>query len=727
MYDKIKVCIVEDDHELRNIKIMQKRFFVFIMIIISGIHLSFCQATADQKDSIEIILSSSFSDSAKANALFKIIADVNSSKNYELAKIYSQKVLDYFKSKKNILCFIQVSEPYGDAYLKQRNYDSAIYVYKNSIELAEQVSDSEKKKQLKAKFYLKTAKAFERVSYDSSLAYNTLSHEYYLSFINNHTDSIDHLSSYSMLAYSYLMTGNAKKGYEIAEHAAKMADELKDNLMKSLSYSVLGTILNELNLFDKAITTLQIAAQAGLAANDSAKAGQSYNSIALVYLKQEKYPDALKYYYKALEYINKKTSTFQYTTICYNVIHVLCELDSVKRAEYYLKELTENVTTIKTDKTYFSALMVICNYYIKKGDLLKADNYMKQATEILPLFKAHHQLMDYYFTRANLSEAKGNYRESFEAIQLYYAYKDSISTAETEEMVAEKNTIYETEKKEQQILLLQKDNEIKTSNELHAKQVRNFSFAGIALLVIFGGFTFYRYKQRKQLSEKLSKSLAELKETQQQLIETERQREQENVRLRISRDLHDDIGSTLSSINMLSHSAKKRMEEKDDVKLSEALEKIGERTQSTLDNMSDIIWSIKPENDSLTNILSHMRIYAGTVLEAKKINYTTDFPPDNDQFHLPPDLKNNLYLIFKEAVNNLAKYSRCSKASIELKIQGKKIRMTIEDNGEGFDPSNASKGNGLNNMKRRAEESGAVLNITSETGKGTRVEFIKNI
>jgi len=705
------------------------RLSFFLLFAAGCISFLFSQAKTKDTDPVRIILSSPGSDSAKAGALIRIISGEINAKNYELAKAQSIKSLDYFKGKNNMVCFIQVSEPYGDAYLKQKNYDSAIYVYKNSVELAELLADTGRKKQLKAKMYGRIAKAFERISYDSSLTYYALSHESYSTFTNNHADSLDHVNGIAMLAYCYLMTGNAKQGYETGEQAAKMADELKDNQMKSQTYSVLGTILNELNLTDKAISTLQIAAEAGLAANDSVKTGQSYNSIALVYLKLEKYPDALKYYYKALEYINKTTSSFRYATICYNVIYVLCDLDSVKRAEYYLKELTDNVTTIKTDKTYLGALLVICNYYSKKGDLLKADNYMKQAAEVIPLFRAHHQLMDFYLTKANLSAAKGNYRESFEAIQMHHTYKDSISTTETEEMVAEKNTIYETEKKEQQILLLQKDNEIKTVNEVYSKRVRNLSFAGIAVLIVFGALTFYRFKQRKQLSEKLSVSLTELTETQQQLIETERQREQENVRLRISRDLHDDIGSTLSSINLLSHSAKKRMEEKNDVKLNESLVKIGERTQNMLDNMNDIIWSIKPENDLLASMLSRMCEYAGTVLEAKGINYTIDFPPDNADIHLTPDLKNNMYLIFKEAVNNLAKYSECSKAHIGLKIQDHTIRLAVEDNGKGFDTSQAdgAGGNGLSNMKRRAEESGAELSITSESGRGSRVEFIVSI
>ena len=704
---------------------MNKVSIILLLIAVICIHNLYSQVRTNDTDSVDIILSSLISDSAKANALFKIISEQNSSKNYESAKNYSLKSLDYFKKKNNLHGIIKISEGYGDAFFRSRNFDSAIFVFRNSLALIGSLQDTEDKTRLAARHNERAAKAFERISYDSAIVYYVRANKLFASFRNNNTDSVVRASAMTMHAYSHLMTGNSQRAYEIAEQAAAFADGLTDNSAKAHTYAVLGTILTEMNLYDKAISNLETGVKYAMLANDSMKIASNINSIALVYLRQNDFNNALKNYYEAYRYTNTGVTHFQYITISYNIINLLCEMDSVEKAEYYLKNLEENVRKVKTDKAYFETLLSICVFYSTKGDISKAEEYMNKATELLPSFDSHQNKSDYYTARSRMYEAKGDFKKSLEDFQTHQRYKDSVSTRELEEIVAEKNTLYETEKKDKQIKLLEKDNELKAANELRAKQMRNFSFAGIAALIIFGAFTYYRYKQRKQLSEKLSVSLTELKETQQQLIETERQREQEKVRLRLSRDLHDDIGSTLSSINMLSRSAKKRMEEKDEVRLVESLEKIGERTQSTLDNMSDIIWSIKPENDSLANILSRMREYATTVLEAKKINYNIDFPADADHIHLLPDLKNNMFLVFKEAVNNLAKYSQCSKANIALTIQDKKIKMIVEDNGKGFDSSNDFIGNGLNNMKRRAEESGAVLNIASEKGKGARVEFVK--
>lgn len=695
---------------------MQKQFFILLLVVATRVNSSFCQVT-QKADSIELILSSVLHDSSKANSLFKIISDINSSKNYELAKNNSKKALEYFSRKKDMLSYVKLSELYGDAYAKLKNYDSAIYVFKNSTELANRFNDNEKKP-LMAKFYTKIGKVFERVSYDSSIIYYAKSHDIYKSFKNNNADSMMHVNGLSMLAYSHLMTGNPKVGYEIAEQAAKMADNMSDNRMKSLSYSVLGTILSELNLFDKAISTLRFAAQAGITANDSARAGASYNSIALVYLKQDNYKDALKYYYKALEYINKNNSPFQYATICYNTIYALCELDSVNRAEYFLNELTGKISNIKTDVNYFGTLIVVCNYYAKKGNLLKADEYMQKATEILPSFNSNEQLSQYYSIKAALLAAKGDYRKSLEYYKLYKGYEDSISARETQEMVAEKNTIYETEKKQQQIILLQKDNELRAANELRAKQIRNFSFAGIAALIVFGGFTYYRYKQRKQLSEKLSLSLTELKAAQQQLIKTERLMEQENVRLRISRDIHDEIGSSLTKIALLSELASDEVLSKP-AETKESLQSIADYSRNVNASLGEIVWAVNPQQDTLDRLLAYMRNYIHTFLDRTGINFKINFPEVEENRHLNPDLKRNIFLVLKESLNNAVKYSKAKNINIDFVLNENQFEFSVKDDGIGIDTGKESiSGTGLNNMKYRMEQSGCNLNITSSAGNG---------
>ncbi len=197
--------------------------------------------------------------------------------------------------------------------------------------------------------------------------------------------------------------------------------------------------------------------------------------------------------------------------------------------------------------------------------------------------------------------------------------------------------------------------------------------------------------------------------------------ELERIRSRISRDLHDDIGSTLSSINLLAASAQRRMDDKDEARLSEALAKIGGRAQRMLDNMSDIIWSIKPENDTMDKVVIRMREYASTLFEAKNINFRFDAPQEFGDITIPVDIKNNFYLIFKEALNNLSKYADASEVYICFTVRNKVLLLEVKDNGKGFDQSSIIPGNGLFNIKRRAEDIKAQLQIVSVPGKGTTI------
>lgn len=199
-----------------------------------------------------------------------------------------------------------------------------------------------------------------------------------------------------------------------------------------------------------------------------------------------------------------------------------------------------------------------------------------------------------------------------------------------------------------------------------------------------------------------------------------RRLEAEQLRNRLSRDLHDDIGSTLSSINILSSTAQRNLFASGDEKTKASLEKMSERSQRLLDSMSDIIWNIQTGNDTLEELLSRMREYATGILEARNIACTFGFPAQA-QVKLGLDTKTNLYLIFKEAVNNLAKYSGCSEARMSLELKDGHIVMEVSDNGRGFKRTELQHEGGLANMQHRAAEMKGSLSLTSGIDNGTRI------
>jgi ligand-binding sensor domain-containing protein/two-component sensor histidine kinase len=193
----------------------------------------------------------------------------------------------------------------------------------------------------------------------------------------------------------------------------------------------------------------------------------------------------------------------------------------------------------------------------------------------------------------------------------------------------------------------------------------------------------------------------------------------QTIRNNIASDLHDDIGSTLNSISIFSEVAKQQAKEN-----IPALEEIGISSRKIIDSMSDIVWTINPENDSFEKIVQRMRSFAHQVLKAKKIEMVFKADTSLNEIALSMPVRKNFYLIFKEATNNIVKYSDATRVSFVINNAGKEVRLEIRDNGNGFHLNGSLNGNGIKNMKRRAEEIKAQLNIVTAVGEGTSIEVI---
>ncbi|MBL0153705.1 MAG: hypothetical protein IPP93_09525 [Chitinophagaceae bacterium] len=194
----------------------------------------------------------------------------------------------------------------------------------------------------------------------------------------------------------------------------------------------------------------------------------------------------------------------------------------------------------------------------------------------------------------------------------------------------------------------------------------------------------------------------------------------EQIRNRVARDLHDDMGSTLSTINILSSMAKSKLNT-DTVKTSEYISKISDNSQRMMEAMDDIVWSIKPANDSMQKITARMREFATSVLEAKNIELSFRTEDSVHDVKLNMEARRDFFLIFKEAVNNVAKYSQCKQARVHISVHNSRLMLVVEDDGKGFDVQTVDSGNGLGNMQKRAEALKGRLLIESTPGKGSRV------
>jgi signal transduction histidine kinase len=203
---------------------------------------------------------------------------------------------------------------------------------------------------------------------------------------------------------------------------------------------------------------------------------------------------------------------------------------------------------------------------------------------------------------------------------------------------------------------------------------------------------------------------------------------QQAIRNKIAQDLHDNVGSTLSSISVYSQVAKIYHDQERKAELQQTLEKISETSGEMISEMNDIVWAINPRNDQMDIILQRMESYARPLLAARSIVFHFAADPEVNALNLEMTRRKNFYLIFKEAVNNALKYADCNNLWVDISIGQHQLELEVKDDGLGFDKekvqiyaSKSMSGNGLRNMEMRAAEMKGTWLIESKPGAGTRV------
>jgi signal transduction histidine kinase len=274
--------------------------------------------------------------------------------------------------------------------------------------------------------------------------------------------------------------------------------------------------------------------------------------------------------------------------------------------------------------------------------------------------------------------------------------QESLDLKAQNEKIAQLQTQYEAEKKDREISLLKKDQDLNRAVMQRHKVIQTGTIMSTMFLLLIGLLVISRYRVVQKASR---------------LIELEK------MRNNIARDLHDDMGSAVSSIHIISKMALENSGERQ--KMNEHLKKIHENSGSVLENMSDIVWTINPVNDTLEKVLFKMNEFAADIFEPLNIEYSFNQSVNFQNVKLGLQTRKDLYLVFKEAVNNAAKYSQCTKVQITVSEIGRQIEMQVKDNGVGFSRSAIRNGNGLKNMEERAKRFNGALTVSSSPGEGT--------
>jgi ligand-binding sensor domain-containing protein/signal transduction histidine kinase len=238
------------------------------------------------------------------------------------------------------------------------------------------------------------------------------------------------------------------------------------------------------------------------------------------------------------------------------------------------------------------------------------------------------------------------------------------------------------------------------------------SLSALACISLIGGT--FRYLGKRKLER--------------QLAQLEQERALERERSRIARDLHDDLGSSLARISLLSGLVKADKDNPTQVETYAG--KIFDSADQTVRSLEEIVWAVRPGSDTLQSLVEYIAHFANELFEGNHTRCRLDLPHDLPPLPLAPDVRHNIFLIVKEALTNALKHSDAHEVRVQTKASESAIEIAVEDDGKGFIPSgtpSSDKRNGLMNMTQRAESIGGHLDLSSVPGRGTTVRFNLNL
>lgn len=540
-------------------------------------------------------------------------------------------------------------------------------------------------------------------------------------------------NSIGNLAISNFRAGNKEEAIKLFKRSAQIRESIGDTKGLAATYGNLVVVYTPVAI-DSAVKYQQLVltyANKGGAKNNIAQANAT---AAMLLSKQKKYNEAIAYQQKAIELYGEAG-------------------DRLKLANQYAG---------------------MANLYHYTGDSVKAVAYFEKASQLAAALNNKPLYQNLYTQQAAFYTERNDYRQAYQYYKLSQQYKDSVMNEKTASNIAELQTKYETEKKDNEIARLETGQKIKqleieqqqakikgdavlakqkqTEIELLKQQqqlrdeallrqkeelekqslvsknseqqlllsvqnlqiaenekkikikqldkerlLRNGLIAGIVLLLLFASLLLNRYKLRKKIEE------------QNRLME---------VRNKISKDLHDEIGSTLTSINILSSVSEQAVTE-DPVQAKQMLHQITMQSKTVQQNMSDIVWAIRPDNEKLENLLARMREFIGQTMEPQQIKTVLEADEKSMQLSLPMEMRKELLLVYKEAMNNVLKHSGATAVTVQMKVQDKELLLKIDDNGH-WKPNHQSSGTGTYSMKQRAAAMNGGIAIDG-TATGTSV------
>ncbi|MFN0050504.1 MAG: tetratricopeptide repeat protein [Cytophagales bacterium] len=540
-----------------------------------------------------------------------------------------------------------------------------------------------------------------------------------LKIAQNHASDLELAQVYNNMGRNFDYMGKIEEALKIYLKALSLAEKVKDNFSIAKIYKNMGALYVAQKDLKMGLDYYNKAEFFASKTTDKKLKADIFNNKGLIFDEQGKSDLGLELYLKAYKIYKEIKNDERIGMAANNIAIVYKNKKDYNNAAKYLLEslsISERMGNVWVTAANYTNLS---NIYSGQKDYQKSIAYNLQAIKMATKLNAREITTAAYHNLRDNYDSLKNYKKALEYAKIHLSEKDSLLNSERTALITEMREKYDADKKQDTIRLqtqqkLIDDLQISTQNLKMKQQNTNWGIA-ISALVLLLGVCWLVYNRSKMAEKALLEAelLRKEKEMQTAVYEAEKAE-----RIRIARDMHDELGSGLSKIAILTGNVIQKAALIEGV--NSDVENIAKTARNLVGNMSDLVWALNADDTTFDYLVARLREYVYDFLEDCNIDFNTNFPVEVPDIQMGKEVQRNIFLSFKEILNNTVKHAEATLINIEILLLDGKIDILISDNGKGFEIENARKhGNGLKNIKNRIQRIGGEYILKSEIGKGT--------
>ncbi|MBO0936464.1 ATP-binding protein [Fibrella sp. HMF5335] len=524
---------------------------------------------------------------------------------------------------------------------------------------------------------------------------------------------------YFALAQSAKWQGKNKQAIAYFKQAAPYRLAHRDRRKAAALFQNLGLLYETERLFPQAITYFNRALHDDQLAGSSAQdIGLDYASLAAVYMKQRRLELAMRHFRMAMVRFDPVRDRQFLMNTYGNMANLHKELARFDSSLYYYRQARQLNRPNPNPLQELHLLAGEAETYNQMGQFGRAKDRLTTAYALAKQQQVGlAEFRNIYREMANASLGLHDYEGAIPWYDKYLQTKDSLSTIEAKALLADYDLKLRQAQAGQQ--LAEKQGRIDRLEQ--AGQRRSLwtlvaalvGVSGLGGLLLAYGYT----RQRRQAAD--SALLAAQRSHALAVAESEVQG-QHKERLRIAKEMHDDLGASMTAIGLLSEVVKTRMGEA----TTPEVEKISTISSEMITTLNEIIWSLNTKNDHLNGLIAYIRAYSSEFIDNTNLDLYTQVAESAREMAVCGTDRRNVFLTVKEALHNVVKHAQATHVTLTIRSESHQLLINVVDNGQGFTPTQQTGlRNGLTNMRQRMRESGGSCTITSSS-VGTSVHIV---